>query len=213
MAGLVQANHAAVSDRVKSFIFLSKKVVIANKKYPGIYLKNNIAGRKTILRKLEEKDLGRSLVWLKDPCVNKFLSQDFKNLTMEHEIQWFRRVQDSQKDIVFAIDTKDSHVYIGNCDLRKIDRIERSCELGIVIGEKKYWNKGYGLDAINSLIDFAFNKLNLRCIKLNVYKYNHRAIKLYKKCGFKEKKVLKKNHFYDGKYWDTFVMDIDPERF
>ena len=77
----------------------------------------------------------------------------------------------------------------------------------------KYWNKGYGLDAINSLIDFAFNKLNLRCIELNVYKYNHRAIKLYKKCGFKEKKVLKKNHFYDGKYWDTFVMDINPERF
>ena len=183
-----------------------------NEKYPDIYLKNNITGRKTILRKLEKKDLDKSLVWLKDPCVNKFLSQDFKNLTIEHEIQWFRRVQNSQKDIVFAIDTKGNHVHIGNCDLRKINCIEKSCELGIVIGEKKYWNKGYGLDAVNSLIDFAFNKLNLNCIELNVYKYNHRAIKLYKKCGFKGKKVLKKNHFYDGKYWDTLVMEIKNEK-
>ncbi len=183
-----------------------------NEKYPDIYLKNNIIGKKTILRKLEEKDLDKTLAWLRDSCVNKFLSQDFKNLTKEHEIQWFGSIQNSRKDIAFAIDTKDKYVHIGNCDLRKINLIKRSCELGIVIGEKKYWNKGYGLDTIKSLIDFAFNKLNLRCIELNVYKYNHRAIKLYKKCGFKEKKVLKKNHFYDGKYWDTFVMEIKNEK-
>jgi len=178
------------------------------RKRPSNCLEKNIAGRKTILRKLEEKDLNNCLIWFKDSSVNKFLSQDFSNLTKAQEIQWFRCIQNSKKDLVFAIDTKDRYIHIGNCGLHKINWIKKSCELGIMIGEKNYWNKGYGLDAIKIMINFAFDKLNLVRIELNVYEYNHRAIKVYSKCGFKTINVLKKNHHYDGKFWDTFVMEL-----
>ncbi len=171
------------------------------------FLDKNISGKKIILRKLERCDLEISITWLKDPTVNKFLSHNFKELTIDEELQWFNSIQLSNRDMVFAIIVKDKNKYIGNCSLHRIDWVSKTCELGIVIGNKEYWNKGYGSDVINSITGFVLNKLNLANIHLNVYEYNNRAIKAYKKCGFKLIKILKENHLYDNKYWDTYVME------
>lgn len=138
-----------------------------------------------------------------------YLSHNFREYTEEQELKWFKFVQNSDNDVVFAIKDKNTNMYIGNCALHKIDWERKNCEMGIVIGEKNYWNKGYGSDAVKSIIKFAFNKLNLKSIKLDVYKYNRRAIRVYKKCGFKLIKTEKKNHFYNGKYWDTLLMKLE----
>ncbi len=141
-----------------------------------------------------------------------YLSQDFRDYTEEQELNWFEHIQSSQNDIVFAIEDIDTNFYIGNCALHKIDREKGICELGILIGEKNYWNKGYGSDAIRSSVNFALSCLNLTSIVLNVYKYNHRAIKVYKRCGFKTIRVQKKDHFYNGKFWDTLVMELKKSK-
>lgn len=171
--------------------------------YPG----NNILGAKTVVRKLQRRDLERSMTWLKDPSVNKFLSHDFNNLTVEQEEAWYDFLQNSKDDLVFAVLDKNDLKHIGNCALHKIDPMKNTCEIGIVIGEKKYWNRGFGSDAVKSVIRFVFNSLNISRILLNVYSYNKRAIRSYKKCGFVQVKVLEKNHFYDGEHWDTLVME------
>lgn len=173
-----------------------------------LYSEENIIGKKTILRKLREEDLENSLIWFNDPSVNKYLSQNFSKLSREQEIQWFKFIQKSKKDMVFAIDTKDKYIHIGNCGLHKINMIKKVCELGIVIGNKNYWNKGYGSDAVKNLTSYALDKLNFNSIRLNVYEYNIRAIKVYKNCGFKIIKILKNDHYYDRIYWDTFVMEL-----
>ncbi|MBC7333862.1 MAG: GNAT family N-acetyltransferase [Actinobacteria bacterium] len=178
------------------------------RKHPAYLSVEAIVGDRTVLRKLEEGDLQRTLKWLRDPSVNKFLSQDFSSFTQEQEFQWFNFMKNSCRDIVFAIETKDEHIHIGNCGLHKINWIQKSCELGIVIGEKNFWNKGYGSDAIRSVVSFAFNRLGISRIRLNVYQYNVRAIRAYEKCGFKKIKTLKNDHLYEGKYWDTFVMEL-----
>ena len=164
-------------------------------------------GGKVTLRPLEKKDLGKSLEWLTDPLVNKYLSQNFKDLTEKQEEQWFNYIQDSHQDIVFAILESSSGKHIGNCALHKIDQRKKTCELGIVIGEKDYWDRGFGSDAVRALVDFALNDLEMSKIWLNVYTYNHRAIKVYEKCGFNLVRVLKRNHLYNGKYWDTLIME------
>lgn len=171
--------------------------------YPG----KNIEGEKTWLRKLERGDLSKSLNWLKDPSINMFLSQEFRDLTEEQEIKWYEYIQNSSRDMVFAILDRSNGKYIGNCSLNKIDTEKRYCELGIVIGEKDYWNRGFGTDAINSILEFASSNLKVKTIRLNVYKYNQRAIKVYGKCGFRLKRILRKDHLYGGKYWDTMVME------
>jgi RimJ/RimL family protein N-acetyltransferase len=167
-----------------------------------------IPGKKTILRVLEKGDLKRSLTWLKDPSVNMYLSHNFRDYTEEQELKWFEFVQNSNNDVVFAIEDIDTNLHIGNCALHKIDWEKESCEMGIVIGEKNYWDKGYGSDVIKSIINFAFADLNLKSIKLDVYKYNRRAIRVYRKCGFELIQIEKKNHFYNGKYWDTLLMEL-----
>ena len=164
-------------------------------------------GGKITLRPLEKEGLGRSLGWLTDPKVNKYLSQNFKDLTIQQEEQWFNYIKNSIQDIVFAIMERESDIHIGNCALHKIDPRKNTCELGIVIGEKDYWDKGYGTDAVKTLIGFAINDLELSKVWLNVYTYNHRAIKVYENCGFKLLRVLKRNHLYNGKYWDTLIME------
>lgn len=174
-------------------------------------IEKKISGGKVILRPLEKQDLTRSLQWLTNPLVNKYLSQNFKDLTGEQEEKWFDYIQDSQKDMVFAIIDRAAGLHIGNCALHKIDKIKDSCELGIVIGEKEYWDKGYGTDSVKVLVDFALMDLGLFRIRLNVYTYNHRAINTYSKCGFKLIRVLKRNHLYDGRYWDTLIMEYVEE--
>jgi len=98
-------------------------------------IEKEISGGKIILRPLKKNDLGRSLQWLTDPLVNKYLSQNFGDLTVEQEEKWFDYIQDSQQDMVFAILERKAGLHIGNCALHKINKKRGSCELGIVIGE------------------------------------------------------------------------------
>lgn len=171
-----------------------------------------LPGGKVTLRPLEKTDLDRSLQWLTDPLVNKYLSQNFKELTVRQEEQWFKYIKDSNQDIVFAILETASNTHIGNCALHKIDQKRRSCELGIVIGEKDYWDRGFGTDAVKVIVNFAIGELGLSKVWLNVYTYNQRAIKVYENCGFKLLRVLKRNHLYNGKYWDTLIMEYSKKR-
>jgi len=79
--------------------------------------------------------LKKSLAWLKDPTINKFLSQDFSDLTERQEEEWFNHMAKSEHDFIFAIDSKQGK-FIGNCALHKINWFRRRAEFGIVIGDK-----------------------------------------------------------------------------
>lgn len=74
-------------------------------------------------------------------------------------------------------------------------------------------NKGYGTEAIQLILDYGFNYLNLNNIKLDVLSFNERAIACYKKCGFKEYGRRRKSEFINGKYYDRISMDILKEEF
>jgi len=171
------------------------------------YKNKIIHGEKIILRPLLVKDMESCLTWLKDPEVNKYLNQNYDNLTIEQELQWLNFIQKSDNDIVFAIIIKNNKKYIGNCALHKINWSEKTCEFGIVLGEKIYWNRGYGSDAVRTIIKVAIEDLLLSKVTLHVYEYNLRAKKVYENCGFKFVKILKNEHFYDNKYWDTYEME------
>ncbi len=84
----------------------------------------------------------------------------------------------------FVIAHKDTEEYIGQIDLINIDWVNRIGTIGIVIGSKENLNKGYGTKAIKLLQEFAFNKLNLHKLDLEVRAYNERAINCYKKMWF-----------------------------
>lgn len=172
-----------------------------------LYKNTLLNGTMVSLRKIRKNDLKSCIKWFRDPDVAKFLSNSVKNMTEERELEWFNFINSSGCDIVFAIISKCDGQYIGNCGLHKIDWKEKRCEFGIFIGNKEYWNKGYGTDTLKTVIDFAFFSLGLEKIKLLVYEYNHRAIKVYENCGFAPVNKLKNYHLYNNIYWDTYVME------
>lgn len=80
--------------------------------------------------------------------------------------------------------------------------------MGLFIGDEKYRNKGYGAEALRLACKYAFDKLNLHSLYLNVFDFNERAIACYKKVGFKEAGRLREAYFVNGKYNDVITMDL-----
>ncbi len=74
--------------------------------------------------------------------------------------------------------------HIGNCEYYSIDKTKNEAELGIMIGNPKYWDKGYGTDAVTTLVNHIFCQTTLERIHLKTLKLNGRAQKCFKKCGF-----------------------------
>ncbi|MDI9459477.1 MAG: GNAT family protein, partial [Bacillota bacterium] len=82
------------------------------------------------------------------------------------------------------------------------------CEICIFIGDEEYQNKGFGTDAMKILIRLCFNQLNLYKVGLNVLSYNERALKVYRRLGFKEEGRLRQERFVDGAYHDLIIMGL-----
>lgn len=83
----------------------------------------------------------------------------------------------------FAIETMDGE-HIGNCTYYAIDHKRAEAEMGIMIGNRGYWDRGYGADAINQLLDYIFSQTRLDRIYLKTLVKNTRAQKCFAKCGF-----------------------------
>lgn len=83
----------------------------------------------------------------------------------------------------FAIESLDGK-HIGNCSYFGIDETSGEAEIGIMIGDKAYWNQGYGADAMRTALNYIFSQTNLKRIHLKTLDWNVRAQKCFEKCGF-----------------------------
>lgn len=167
-------------------------------------------GEKVRLRAYRKEDMEKVVVLINDPEVKKLLTPGIPfPYTLEDEFKWYESVTANTDGVYnFAIETLADSRYIGGCGLNHVDWKNGTAVIGIFIGDKDYWGKGYGTDAIRVLIDFIFNQMNIRKIKLNVFSFNKRAIKSYEKCGFVIEGILKDEIYRDGTYHDEYVMAL-----
>ena len=112
---------------------------------------------------------------------------DYQKLIVEQPIY-------STDSCQFAIVTMDGK-HIGNCSYFNIDSINRQAEIGIMIGEKKFWDKGYGTEAILITLKYIFRYTDLNRIYLKTLDWNLRAQKCFKKCGFNVCGTLKRGGY------------------
>ncbi|MDE2312251.1 MAG: GNAT family N-acetyltransferase [Patescibacteria group bacterium] len=164
-----------------------------------------LKGKKVILRPVRLSDAPRFVKWLNDPEVHKFL-QTRRHLTLAFEKKWLRGALTSNANKIFAIQTLDN-VHIGSTSL-EINRDHDRATFGIFIGDKRYWNKGLGSEAARLIIDYGFTKLKLHRIELGVLEYNPRAIKVYRRLGFKREGIKHDFIKFRGKYFDDYHMAI-----
>jgi RimJ/RimL family protein N-acetyltransferase len=108
---------------------------------------------------------------------------------------------------VFSVDTLASR-HIGWTSLYRTDVDNRSACFAIAIGEEEYRDKGYGGDAVDVTLAFAFEEMNLHRVWLTTVEYNERAIRCYRRCGFQEEARLRADVFRHGRYWEFVEMGI-----
>jgi RimJ/RimL family protein N-acetyltransferase len=110
--------------------------------------------------------------------------------------------------IRFSVRTLADDKLIGNVSLWVSSWTHSEAWVGIVIGEREYWGKGYGTDAMRLIVQYGFMEANLRRISLALHSYNGRALKSYEKVGFKMEGTMREEVLREGRRSDTFFMGI-----
>ncbi len=166
-----------------------------------------LIGKRIYLRPLEMSDLERCLRWINDPEVTRTLAMH-RPWSELREREWLERLYRDERDIPLAIVLKEDDRHIGNVGLHQLNWKDRHAMLGIMIGEKDEWGKGYGTEAVELMLRYGFERLNLHRIYLYVHEHNPRAIRCYEKAGFRHEGTLREAYFLEGRYYDTLVMGI-----
>jgi RimJ/RimL family protein N-acetyltransferase len=167
-------------------------------------------GRLVRLAPLREEDAEPLFRWINDREL-VVLNAPFKSVEWDEHRHWFERIRNAPDVEIFGVRRRDDDGLIGSCQLNRIDARRRRCSLQIRIGERDAWGKGYGTEAVRLLVDHAFRDLGLRRVELEVFAHNERAIRTYRKVGFREQRVKKAAAVIDGEPVDAIVMAIGDE--
>ncbi|MBB6217047.1 RimJ/RimL family protein N-acetyltransferase [Anaerosolibacter carboniphilus] len=170
-----------------------------------------MVGRKCYLSPINVDDYEKYTLWVNDMEVAVGMIFSASLITPAKEKRTLERL--SETEFNFAIVDIEKDELIGNIGFPKLDYMNRVAELGIFIGNKDYWGKGYGTEAIHLLLDFGFNILNLHNIYLRVFSYNQPAISCYKKAGFKEAGRIRESKEIAGEKYDEIYMDVLTREF
>ena len=144
-----------------------------------------IIGRKIKLRKKTITDARDDYAWQNDPELARIDAAPRLTLPFIQYLSIYADElhRESSVRCEFAIDTPDDK-HIGNCIYYGIDMFRGETELGIVIGNRDYWNEGYGTDAVTILVTHIFCQTDFNRIYLKTLESNSRAQKCFHKCGF-----------------------------
>jgi RimJ/RimL family protein N-acetyltransferase len=132
-------------------------------------------------------DAPNDYLWRRDPELSSFDAILPTTATFDEFLREFRYDLSSlgPRRKRYAIETL-AGVHIGNCSLFNIDEKRRQAELGIMIGDRDYWSRGYGTDTVRVLVDFAFAELPVDRVYLYTLDWNVRAQHCFVNAGFKE---------------------------
>lgn len=163
-----------------------------------------LVGEKTVLRPGEDNDLQYLFKWYNDAELNKLAGWSDSKVTVDKlRYNLYRSYGSDPMNLM--IDDEDGRP-IGTIQLYDFNDQDKSCKLGIRIGDRNYWGKGYGEDAVNTLLEYAFMQLDLYRVTLKVYEYNERAARCYVKCGFKHEGRTRQSAYIDGAFYDELIM-------
>ena len=166
-----------------------------------------IKGERVILRPMKPEDITRQHEFEQDLELYG-LDSDYPHVaSLEHTQAFYEeRTKPNKNTAPFAIETDGK--YIGFCTLMNIKDRNGNLELGVMIGDREYWNKEYGRETVRLLLNYGFYYFGARRIALTTHAKNERAIRCYKACGFVEEGRPRKVLWIEGEYTDLVNMSI-----
>ena len=130
----------------------------------------------------------------------------FTRYTLDILKIYIEKISKDPDTLFLAIIRKDTDKHIGNIKLGPVDWHHRVGDIGIMIGDKSSWGKGYAGEAISLLCDFAFNTLKLYKLEAGAYENNLGSIKAFLKVGFIEEGRQRKRFHYKNEYVDKVLL-------
>ncbi len=167
-----------------------------------------IHGSRVELRPLDPANIPLVISWLTDPEVNRYMLSGHDPITVEDEVAWYGRMAASDTDLVVQIHIRETGAYIGNIGMHHVDTNHRGAEIGIMIGDKSEWSRGYGRDAMIALLRFAFGDLGLHRVVLRCHPDNERGVAAYRAVGFTEVGHEREAVFIEGEWQDHLIFDM-----
>ena len=165
------------------------------------------------LSAVDHEELGKAYsIWNQDLELTRLMDARMVSLRSAKSISDFFEKENKEASLeehAFTIRTLDDNRLLGDIGLYVINNwMSRDAFVGIGIGNRNDWGKGYGTDAMKIILRFAFTEINLRRVTLTVFEYNPRAIRSYEKAGFKHEGRMRGALLKDGKRWDMMFMGI-----
>jgi RimJ/RimL family protein N-acetyltransferase len=154
--------------------------------------------------------------WVNDLRVSytlSIISEQGLPLTDQDEEDWFNGMRKDRSQVVFTIYEQSSGRAVGNVSLGGVGSLNRSAEIGIVIGERSVWGRGYATEAMALMVDYGFTMLGLHHIWLRYLATNDAARRVYDRVGFKEAGRMRESWLLGGTFHDVVLMDILTSEF
>ena len=151
----------------------------------------SLRGEKVILREKRIEDAPDDYAWRTDQELARLDATRPLNMSYSDFLRFSNNELDYSSPLSkrLAIETLDGK-HIGNCMFYDINISKGGAELGIMIGDRDYWGKGYGTDTVESLLDYIFSSTAISRVYLHTLEWNHRALRSFAKSGFREVKKV-----------------------
>jgi RimJ/RimL family protein N-acetyltransferase len=164
-------------------------------------------GKHVRLRPFEWEDAEKYRAWINDSQIVSLVDR-VRPVTAEEHRRWYETIVKDPHCVIFAIEFRPKKRFVGCVWLYGIDQRHRHAEVRIVIGDKRYWGKGIGREAISSIVRFAFEKLDLHKVYAYVLATNPRAAEAFKRTGFFREGLLKAERYVNGEFADVLRFGL-----
>ena len=160
----------------------------------------NIENFRVYLRAFESDDYKTTIKWHNDNEIWDMVGSPKYFVSMEYEKKWIEDAIWNKDQIKLGICVKENNELIGFCSLIKINLVNGSAEISIMIRDNQYWGKGLGSEVILLLSDFAFSERGFNRIWALILENNIASRRMCEKCGYKTEGVLRQSIYKNGKF-------------
>ena len=168
-----------------------------------------LESERLLLRPIELADVNEAYrAWMNDPAVMQYTESRFQSHSMEQIRQYVESVQADASSRFFAIIEKASAKHIGNVKIGHMQPVHRSADVGIIIGDKSSWGKGYATEALKLAAGYAKETLKLHKLWAGIYANNPGSVAAFRRAGFVEEGRFAQHWFSNGVYVDGIQMGL-----
>jgi diamine N-acetyltransferase len=171
-----------------------------------------LQGKLVFLRPLTSADLPRLAVWFNDPELRGQTGEVFPTDASGME-EFLTRIHNDKERVWFGIALQEDDRLIGETGLLRMFPAWRTTDLSIIVGEDSVRGKGYGQEAMELMLDYAFGYLNFHRVAIGAVGSNQSAIRFYERAGFKREGTQRDGYFYAHRYQDFVMMSLLEDEF